>query len=117
MEQIIDLKTKTIITLMNDLPDYKKVADDLKVAKLYKYTHSDDEDTFVLSLRKSFMRYIREGVLIKDLIQGEIPSPREAAKHNFDIEGHDDPDAEKPNLLHKKMIARKRSTENLIGKF
>ena len=81
-----------------------KIEEDVRQAKLYKY--QEEDDTFSSSLRKAFVRYIREGPQIIDLIQGEIPSPRETAISESDIDLNEEKD-EKPNLLHQKMKARK----------
>lgn len=119
IDQIIDPISKKIVTIYNDLPNYKRVYDDLPNAKLYRVLKDDEETyglsaatTFTSSLRKSFVRFIREGPLIVDLIQGEIPSPRETVQDDNDFK-FDNDDGTKPNLLMQKMIAKNQSSSKV----
>jgi hypothetical protein len=48
---------------------------------------SDNEtnETFIQTLRKGFVRYVREGTPILELAPTEIPSPRDAVPQELDV--------------------------------
>lgn len=135
----MDEITKKTVTIINKLPKYHNVQADLRAVEKTvtniinspkgKMTFDrfgttmpgiDGEESFVMSLRKGFIRYIKEGTPIAELSPTEIPSPRENVEPENDnkplYNEDDSEDSKNPNKGLIKRYLKSHSQADLTCK-